>query len=36
METHFGVKVLDEQDDLLQDVTSIDNWYLTMGDSDIF
>ena len=36
METHFGLKILDEQDDLLRDVTSVDNWYLTMGDSDVF
>lgn len=36
METYFGLKVLDEQDDLLQIVTSVHNWYLTMGDSDVF
>jgi len=34
--THFGLKVLDTEDALLQPVEDINNWYLTMGDSDVF
>ncbi len=36
METHFGLRILDKQDNILQKVRHIRNWHLTMGDSDVF
>jgi len=36
METYFGVRVFDKQDNLLQNVEYVDKWHLTMADSDIF
>jgi len=35
-ETYFGVKTLDKEDGLLRNVEQFSNWYLTMGDSDVF
>lgn len=35
-ETYFGVKTLDKQDELLRNVEQLDNWHLTMCDSDVF
>lgn len=35
-ETHFGLRILDKQNSLLKEVEHIENWYLTMGDSDVF
>jgi len=34
--TYFGVRVFNEEDSLLRNVEHIDNWHLTMGDSDVF
>lgn len=36
VETYFGLKTLKENDDSLKKVEHFNNWYLTMGDSDIF
>jgi predicted acetyltransferase len=35
-ETYFGVKILSEKDNSLKEVECFNNWYLTMGDSDVF
>ncbi|MFC2004675.1 GNAT family N-acetyltransferase [Chloroflexota bacterium] len=35
-ETYFGVKTLDKEDRLLRNVEQLDNWHLTMCDSDVF
>jgi len=35
-ETHFGLRILDKQNNLLPKVRDINNWHLTMGDSDVF
>lgn len=36
LETYFGVRVLDGSDGFLQNVEQINNWHLTMGDSDAY
>lgn len=36
VETYFGVKIFDKKDNFLKEVESFNNWYLTMGDSDVF
>lgn len=35
-ETHFGLRILDKQNNLLPKVRDINNWHLTMSDSDVF
>jgi len=34
--TYFGIKILDGRSDLLKSVESFPNWFLSMGDSDVF
>lgn len=34
--TFFGCRIFDENDESLKVIENISNWYLTMGDSDVF
>jgi len=36
VETYFGVKILNINSGSLKEVENFNNWYLTMGDSDVF
>jgi len=36
LETYFGVKILSENNNVFKEVEYFNNWYLTMGDSDVF
>ncbi len=36
IETHFGLRVLSELDSRLEKVKHIENWHLTMADSDVY
>jgi len=36
MQTYFGVKLLSDDMSLSEKVVSFENWYLSMGDSDVF
>jgi len=36
LETYFGVKILNEKNNSLKEAECFNNWYLTMGDSDVF
>lgn len=34
--TYFGARVFDQDDKLLKKIGDINNWFLTMGDTDVF